>query len=120
MKTDIVCCLATYVHEIYGFSKPIVSIVIKIVLVLQTYWLAIATYGTAVLVCVVIINYITVGAIAVSKLLVGNDTLQMLNISSNDIGNDGISVIAEQLQYNTTLTTLHIIRCGLSRKGIAS
>ena len=120
MKTEIVCCLATYVHEIHGFSKPVVSIVTKIVLVLQIYWLAIAIYGTAVFVCIVIIKCITVGAIAVSKLLVGNDTLQMLNISSNDIGNDGISVIAEQLQHNTTLTTLRIIRCGLSQKGIAS
>ena len=66
---------------------------------------------------IIVIVMITTGAIAVSKLLVGNCTLQELNVSSNDIGDDGISVIVEQLQHITTLTKLYVRRCGLSVKG---
>ena len=60
---------------------------------------------------------ITTGAITVSKLLVGNCTLQVLNVSNNNIGDVGISVIVEQLQHNTSLTKLCIVTCGLSVKG---
>ena len=60
---------------------------------------------------------ITTGAIAVSKILMGNCTLQELNVSCNTIGDDGISVIVEQLQHITTLTELVVIECGLSVKG---
>ena len=60
---------------------------------------------------------ITTGAIALSKLLVGNCTLQVLNVNFSHIGDDGISVIVEQLQHNTTLTKLYVLRCGLSVKG---
>ena len=60
---------------------------------------------------------ITTGAIAVSKILMGNCTLQVLNVISNTIGDDGISVIVEQLQHITTLTELFVIQCGLSVKG---
>ena len=65
----------------------------------------------------IVIVMITTGAIAVSKLLVGNCTLQELNVSFNDIGDDGISVIVEQLQHITTLTELDVRRCGLFMKG---
>ena len=64
-----------------------------------------------------IIIMITTGAIAVSKILMGNCTLQVLDVSSNTIGDDGISVIVEQLQRITTLTELVVIECGLSVKG---
>ena len=60
---------------------------------------------------------ITIGAIAVSKLLVGNCTLQVLDVRFNAIGDDGISVIVEQLQHTTTLTKLYVQQCGLSAKG---
>ena len=60
---------------------------------------------------------ITTGAIAVSKILMGNCTLQKLKLSINTIGDDGISVIVEQLQHITTLTKLTVIYCGLSVKG---
>ena len=62
---------------------------------------------------------ITTGAIAVSKLLVGNCTLQELNVCYNKIGDDGISVIVEQLQHITTLQLiqLSVEGCGLSVKG---
>ena len=60
---------------------------------------------------------IITGAIAVSKLLMGNCTLQVFDVSSNNIGDDGISVIVEQLQNITTLTKLVVTKCGLSVKG---
>ena len=65
----------------------------------------------------IVIVMITTGAIAVSKLLAGNCTLQLLNVSGNDIGDDGISVIVEQLHHITTLTKLDVHNCGLSVKG---
>ena len=52
-----------------------------------------------------------------SKLLVENYTLQVLRVSDNGIGDDGISVIVEQLQHITTLTVLYVEKCGLSAKG---
>ena len=64
-----------------------------------------------------IIIVITTGAIAVSKILMGNCTLQELNVTFNLIGDDGISVIVEQLQHITTLTKLYVMECGLSVKG---
>ena len=60
---------------------------------------------------------IITGAIAISKLLVGNCSLQKLNVCRNNIGDDGISVIVKQLQHITTLTTLYVSECGLSAKG---
>ena len=72
---------------------------------------------TSVRYIIIVIVMITTGAIAVSKLLVGNCTLQLLNVGSNAIGDDGISVIVEQLQHNTTLTGLNVYQCGLSVKG---
>ena len=52
-----------------------------------------------------------------SQLLVRNCTLQELTVNANNIGDDGISVIVEQLQHITTLTKLHVEECGLSVKG---
>ena len=75
---------------------------------------------TSVRYIIIVIAMITTGAIAVSKLLVGNCTLQYLNVGCNAIGDDGISVIVEQLQHITTLTKLVVTGCGLSVKGIAS
>ena len=65
----------------------------------------------------IVIVMITTGAIAVNKILMGNCTLQVLNVSSNTIGDDGISVIVEQLQHITTLTELDVTKCRLSVKG---
>ena len=72
---------------------------------------------TSVRYIIIVIVLITTGAIAVSKLLVGNCTLQLLDVNNNHIGDDGISVIVEQLQHNTTLTVLYVVGCGLSVKG---
>ena len=57
------------------------------------------------------------GAIAVSQLLMRNHSLKKFNVCYNNIGDDGISVIVEQLQHITTLTTLDVVECGLSVKG---
>ena len=42
----------------------------------------------------------------------------MLNVSNNDIGDDGMAVISEALQHNKSLTALEVWECGLSVKGI--
>ena len=60
---------------------------------------------------------IITGAIAVSKLLMRHHSLEEFHVSNNNIGDDGISVIVEQLQHITTLTTLRVSECGLSVKG---
>ena len=72
---------------------------------------------TSVKYIIIVIVMITTGAIAVSKLLVRNCTLQVLDVNYNNIGDDGISVIVEQLQHITTLTELHVWSCGLSVRG---
>ena len=41
----------------------------------------------------------------------------MLDVSHNDIGDDGMAVISEALQDNKSLTTLDVYVCRLSVKG---
>ena len=48
----------------------------------------------------------------------GNCTLQKLSVYQNNIGDDGISVIVEQLKHIKSLTKLYIIQCGFSLKGM--
>ena len=60
---------------------------------------------------------IITGAVYISQLLNVTHTLQVLNMSSNDIGDDGMAVISEALQHNKSLTTLVVQQCGLSVKG---
>ena len=43
--------------------------------------------------------------------------LQHLNISNNNIADDGVMQIAEGLGYNTTLTDFYAQRCNFSVKG---
>ena len=38
-------------------------------------------------------------------------------MSGNDIGNDGISLIADGLKCNKALVKLHMRKCGISVKG---
>lgn len=38
-------------------------------------------------------------------------------MSGNDIGNDGMSLIADGLKYNKALMKLHVRVCGISVKG---
>ena len=50
-------------------------------------------------------------------IITGSATLRVLNVSFNDIGDDGMAVISEALQHNKSLTTLKLVQCGLSVKG---
>ena len=60
---------------------------------------------------------IITGAVYISQLLKVTHTLQELNVSGNDISDDGMAVISEALQHNKSLTTLDVGECGLSGKG---
>ena len=57
------------------------------------------------------------GAVYISQLLNITHTLQELDMSINDIGDNGMAVISEALQHNKSLTTLMVESCGLSVKG---
>ena len=50
-------------------------------------------------------------------MLLKNNKLQDLVIYSNTIGDDGMRLITEGLQYNNTLTTLNARECGFSVEG---
>jgi len=47
----------------------------------------------------------------------GSASLRVLNVDNNPIGDDGISLIVNHLDGNTTLTKLSVFYCGLSAKG---
>jgi len=61
---------------------------------------------------------ITTGVICIKALLMENKKLQMLNIGSNQIGNEGVVAVCEGLYNNTNLTKLWMYDCGLSVEGI--
>ena len=71
---------------------------------------------------IIVIVIITTGAVAVSKLLMRNCTLQVLDVNENTIGDDGISVIVEQLQKvtNSKISELWIMQCGITLTGARS
>ena len=50
-------------------------------------------------------------------IITGSATLRVLNVTWNDIGDDGMAVISEALQHNKSLATLGVLQCGLSVKG---
>ena len=60
---------------------------------------------------------IITGAVNISQLLTVTHTLKKLNISDNNISDDGMAVISEALQHNKSLTILWVVQCGLSVKG---
>ena len=60
---------------------------------------------------------VTIGASCLGELLKVNNSLQELDMQRNTIGDDGISSVADGLQYNKTLTKLNVERCRLSVKG---
>ena len=62
---------------------------------------------------------ITTGAISISKMMMGNHSLQQLNISSNDFGDDGISAIAGALG-NCKISKLYVSQCGITLTGARS
>ena len=50
-------------------------------------------------------------------IITGSTTLRELNVSCNDIGEDGVSDIRQCLLTNKTLTKLDVSGCDLSVKG---
>ena len=60
---------------------------------------------------------ITTGVICIKTLLMENKTITLLDITRNNIQDEGAVVISEGLQSNHTLTTLLILYCGLSVEG---
>ena len=60
---------------------------------------------------------VTIGASCLGELLKVNNSLQELIMGYNDIGDNGMSSVADGLQYNKTLTKLNVERCRLSVKG---
>ena len=63
----------------------------------------------------IVIVIIITGAVYISRIV--THLLQELNISYNNISDDGMAVISEALQHNKSLTTLRVTECGLSVKG---
>ena len=58
------------------------------------------------------------GAVALSNFLrLKKNSLESLNISTNDIGDDGALAIAESLQFNNSLLQLIISRCKITCDG---
>ena len=60
---------------------------------------------------------VTTGASCLGELLKVNNLLQELDMRSNDIGDDGMSSVADGLQHNNSLTKLDASRCKFSVKG---
>ena len=50
-------------------------------------------------------------------IITGSATLRELNVSFNDISDDGMALILEAIHHNKSLTTLRVEGCGLSVKG---
>jgi len=51
-------------------------------------------------------------------IITGSASLRELSVSLNpNIGDDGMSLISSELQYNNILTKLSVAGCGLSVKG---
>ena len=66
----------------------------------------------------VIVIVITTGASCVGELVKVNTSLQELVMRYNpNIGDDGMSSVADGLQCNNTLTKLYVAGCGFSVKG---
>ena len=64
---------------------------------------------------------ITTGAIIISKMMMGNHSLQELNISTNSIGDDGISAInIAGALGNCKISELNVDECGITLTGARS
>ena len=62
---------------------------------------------------------ITTGAISISKMMMGNHSLQELDINYNNIGDDGISAIAG-VCGNCKISRLDVMVCGITLTGAIS
>ena len=57
------------------------------------------------------------GAAYIMEMLMENKKLQYLDISFNEIGDDGVRHVTEGLQQNDTLTKLMLKGCEISAEG---
>ena len=65
-----------------------------------------------------VINHTSLNCMClITVIITGSTTLRELNVSFNDIGDSGISIITEWLLSNKTLTKLDLRWCDLSVKG---
>ena len=60
---------------------------------------------------------VATGTSCLGELLKVNNSLQELIMYNNDIGDEGMSSVADGLQHNNTLRKLYVWQCGLSVKG---
>ena len=63
------------------------------------------------------LHNIYTGARCLGELLKVNHSLKKLDIRSNTIGDEGISLVADGLQHNNKLIKLNVSACQLSSKG---
>ena len=66
---------------------------------------------------IIMIVIVTTGASCVGELLKVNNSLQELVMRRNPIDDDGVSAVADGLQYNNTLTNLNVQECKFSVNG---
>jgi len=59
------------------------------------------------------------GAICISEVLMGKCSLQVLSMSYNNIGDDGITAIAGTLN-NSQISELYVVECGITLTGARS
>ena len=62
---------------------------------------------------------ITIGAISIGQMLILNQTLEVLEMGYNEIGDDGITAIAKSLS-NSSITNLDVKGCSISYIGVKS
>ena len=62
---------------------------------------------------------ITTGAISISEMIKINHTLQVLNISDNPIGDEGIAAIARTID-NASISKLYVYNCNITDTGAKS
>ena len=67
--------------------------------------------------CIIVIM-ISTGVICIKTLLMENKKLQILDVSHNQIGNEGVAAVCQQLYNYNTLSELSIWGCGLTAEGI--
>ena len=68
---------------------------------------------------VILTLYVCLGAISISKMMMVNHSLQVLDMRYNKIGDDGISAIAEMLG-NCKIIELYVSGCGITLTGARS
>ena len=80
---------------------------------MRGWWITVLLF---IVLCIVIV-IVTTGASCLGELLKVNSSLQELDMPGNDIGDDGMSSVADGLQHNNTIIKLVVSWCEFSVKG---